>query len=63
MFCSRIVCYAALGIRYASDDDVVISSWFHRDVFHQAEISAKGLGRFFFMFMAPLSSSLFADRK
>jgi hypothetical protein len=47
-----------MGIHYASDDDVVISWWFHHDLFHCAEISAKGLGRFFFMFLAPLSSTL-----
>jgi hypothetical protein len=47
-----------LGIRYASDDDVVISWWFHHDLFHSAEISAQGLGRFFFLFFAPLSSTL-----
>lgn len=47
-----------LGIHYASDDDVVISWWFHHDLFHSAEISAKGLGRFFFMFFAPVSSTL-----
>ena len=46
-----------LGIHYASDDDVVISWWFHHDLFHSAEISAKSIGRFFFLFFAPVSSA------
>jgi hypothetical protein len=47
-----------LGIHYASDDDVVISWWFHHDLFQSAEISAKSLGRFFFVFFAPVSSTI-----
>jgi hypothetical protein len=46
-----------LGIHYASDDDVVISWWFHHDLFHSAAISAKSLGRFFFVYFAPVSST------
>jgi hypothetical protein len=47
-----------LAIRYGSDDDVVISWWFHHKLFHQAEIIAQGCGRFYVLFFWPISSAL-----
>jgi hypothetical protein len=48
-----------LTIRYGSDDDVVISWWFHHKLFHQAEIIiAQGCGRFYVLFFWPISSAL-----
>jgi hypothetical protein len=47
-----------LPIRYGSDDDVVISWWYHHDLYQQAEICAKSAGRFFLLFLPPISSAL-----
>jgi hypothetical protein len=47
-----------LDIRYASRDDLSISSVFQHNVFHQAATAAKAEGRFYFYFIVPISSAI-----